>query len=138
MPTVDLKGTLGIAADDLWSHVKSFGEVSGFLDIVTESNLIDGNDRQRRCLLADGTELVENLVDQDGNAKSMTYSIMSGLPISDHTATMSVADVGNGRSEFRWITEFNEVEGAPDGFAEMFGSMLGAEVTKLEQRWPVT
>ena len=136
MGTINLEANLGVTPDVLWDHMKNFGEVSGFLDVVSESNLVDGDPNSRVCVLADGTVLNEALLHHDHATRTLQYRIDEGLPLSSHKATMSVEDTGDGRSIFRWVTEATEAEGAPDGFLGMFEGMLGGEVTKLEQRWP--
>lgn len=136
MGTITLEANLGLTPDALWDHMKHFGEVSGLLDVVSESNLVEGDPSNRICVLADGTVLDESLLQQEDARRSLSYRINDGLPLSTHKATMSVEDAGDGRSVFRWITEATEADGAPDGFLGMFEGMLSGEVTKLEQRWP--
>jgi len=136
MGTIILEANIGSTPDALWDHMKHSGEVSGFLDVLSESNLVDGDSNSRVCVLADGTVLNESLLHQDPGTRTLTYRINDGLPLSSHTATMAVVDAGDGRSIFRWTTEATEADGAPDGFLGMLEGMLGAEVAKLEQRWP--
>ncbi|MDH3606021.1 MAG: SRPBCC family protein [Acidimicrobiia bacterium] len=136
MGTISLEANLGVTPDALWDHMKNFGEVSGFLDVISESTLVDGDSSKRVCNLADGTVLNESLLHHDHETRTLKYSITEGLPVTAHEATMSVEDVGDGRSIFRWVTESTVADGAPDGFHGMFEGMLAGEVAKLEQRWP--
>jgi hypothetical protein len=87
-------------------------------------------------VLPDGGKLAETLVSRDDEARRLDYTVTDGLSFTQHTSSMRVRDAGDGRSSFRWITEYTAADGAPEGLSDMFGGMLAGEVQKLEQRWP--
>lgn len=62
---------------------------------------VDGDTRVLRN--AEGGELVERLVDRDDEARSYSYSVLSGAPVSDHLATFRVDAAGAG-SRITWST----------------------------------
>ncbi len=136
MATINLEASLGIAPDALWKSVGDFGGVSDWLPVVTQSELVGESGNQRTCVLANGGELAETLTSFDDASRKLVYTVTEGLPFSHHSASMEVADGGDGRSTFRWITDYTLAEGAPEGFADMFEGMLRGEVGQLEQRWP--
>ncbi len=128
MASINLKATLAISADELWSQVKDVGGLSTLLDIISDSS-VDGD--QRSCTMADGAELSETIIGVDDEHRRVAYTITdSPFPIQVHAASMQVSDAGGGKSTFQWITDVK-----PDELADALGPVFAGEVSKLEQRF---
>lgn len=53
---------------------------------------------------ADGTELVERLVERDDERRFYSYTVLSGVPVHDHLASFEVQPAGAG-SRIVWRTQ---------------------------------
>lgn len=128
MASIHLETELAVAPDQLWATVRDVGNVSGMLNILTESSL-EGD--KRSCTMADGASLSETIVAVDEEHRRVAYTITdSPFPIEHHAASMQVFDAGAGRSTFRWITDIK-----PDALADGLGPMLASAVTGMEEQF---
>ncbi|MEW6581310.1 MAG: SRPBCC family protein [Actinomycetota bacterium] len=66
-----------------------------------ESCTVDGDRRVLRR--AGGAEVVERLVARDDARRSYSYSVVAGVPVTDHLASIEVEDTGRG-SRVVWRT----------------------------------
>jgi hypothetical protein len=130
MASINLKTTLAVSPDNLWSVVKDVGGLSNLLGVITESS-VDGN--QRSCTMGDGGELTETILGIDHDNRRVAYTITaSPFPIEAHAASMQVSDAGGGKSTFQWITDIT-----PDALAEPFTGLMSGEISGLEERFGV-
>lgn len=57
---------------------------------------------QRRAVMANGAEIIEELVDRDDAARTYSYVVRTGIPgLTSHRATISVTEQGAG-SRVAW------------------------------------
>jgi carbon monoxide dehydrogenase subunit G len=102
--------TVGAAPDDVWAKVGDFGAVGEMFPDL-ESFRLEGDDRVIGMF---GIEIRERLVDRDEVGRSITYSVVGGVPLERHQATMSVEPDGAGS---RVVWAFDVV---PDEMAPIF------------------
>jgi hypothetical protein len=70
-----------------------------------------------------GMEIRERLVSRDEESRSLTYSVVEGVPLESHQATVSVRPKGDG-SAVTWAFKVTPDEMLPI-FADTYGKALG-------------
>jgi carbon monoxide dehydrogenase subunit G len=113
---------IGVTAKpgDVWETVGDFGAVGDFLPGI-DSFRLEGDDRVIGMF---GMEIRERLVDRDDVSRSITYSVVDGVPIERHRATVSVKPDGAG-SQVTWTFDVEPDEMAPI-FADTYQKGLEA------------
>lgn len=113
---------IGIMAtpDEVWAKVGGFGAVGDFLPGIDTFRL-EGDDRVIGMF---GMEIRERLVDRDDAGRSITYSVVDGVPMERHQATISVTSDGVG-SLVTWAFDVEPDEMAPI-FADTYQKALQA------------
>ena len=101
--------TVAATPDEVWAKVGSFGEVDKFFPGI-ESFRVEGDDR---IIGMFGMEIRERLLSRDDATRTITYSVVDGVPIESHTATISVEPDGDG-SKVTWAYDVEPAEMAPD------------------------
>jgi carbon monoxide dehydrogenase subunit G len=109
----------------VWAVVGDFGAVGEMLPDL-ESFRLEGDDR---VLGMFGMEIRERLISRDDAGRALTYSIVGGVPIERHQATVSVASAGDG-SKVTWAFDVPPDETAPI-LADTYGHALGVLATKF-------
>jgi len=82
---------------DVWALVGDFGGIAGWMPGM-ESCRLEGDNR---ILDAMGMTITEKLVSKDDGAMAITYSIIDGVPVDSHEATITVSAAGEG-SHVTW------------------------------------
>ncbi len=98
--------------DEVWAVIGNFGGIADWMPGI-ESCRLEG---ENRILAMPGMEITERLVSNSDDAHTQTYSIVDGVPVEFHQATITVTAEGDG-SKVTW-----DVEARPD---EMTGVMQG-------------
>jgi carbon monoxide dehydrogenase subunit G len=80
-----------VSPKEAWAVVGDFGGIGEILPGL-ESFRLEGDDRIIGMM---GLEIRERLVARDEEAMSITYSIVEGVPVEKHQATISVAGSGD-------------------------------------------
>ena len=111
--------------DAVWSKVRDFGAVGDFLDGI-DSVRLEGDDRVIGMF---GLEVRERLVVRDDQNRSITYSVIDGVPIERHSATITVTPSGDG-STVVWSFDVTPDEMAPI-FSDTYAKGLQALKTHL-------
>ena len=88
---VDVK--IEATPDAVWEKVGDFGGLGDFFPGI-ESFRLEGDDR---IIGMFGMEIRERLLAKDDAARTITYSVIEGVPVESHTATISVRGGG------RWL-----------------------------------
>jgi carbon monoxide dehydrogenase subunit G len=96
------------APDAVWAKVGDFGGVADFLPGI-DTFVLEGDDRVIGMF---GMEIRERLISRDDATRSLTYSVIDGVPIESHTATMTVEAEGDG-SKVTWSYDVEPAEMAP-------------------------
>ena len=113
--------TVAATPDEVWAKVGSFGEVDKFFPGI-ESFRVEGDDR---IIGMFGMEIRERLLSRDDVTRTITYSVVDGVPIESHTATISVEPEGEG-SKVIWAYNVT-----PDEMAPIFGDTYKAALATL-------
>ena len=74
-------------------------------------------------------EIRERLLSRDEAARTLTYSVVEGVPIDSHTATIAVEPEGDG-SKVTWSYAV-----VPDEMAPIFGDTYQAALKELESNF---
>jgi carbon monoxide dehydrogenase subunit G len=119
--------TIEIAAppSEVWDVVGDFGAVGEFLSGIDTFRL-EGDDRVIGMF---GMELRERLLARDEAERTITYSVVDGVPVEHHQATLAVAPAGTG-SVVTWSFEV-----APDEMAPIFADTYAKGLKSLQARF---
>ena len=114
--------TVPAAPDEVWKTVGDFGGIDKFFPGI-ESFRIEGDDRVIEMF---GMEIRERLISRDDATRTLSYSVVAGVPIESHEATISVEAAGEG-SKITWAYAVT-----PDEMAPVFGDTYKAALASLE------
>jgi carbon monoxide dehydrogenase subunit G len=114
--------TIAATPDEVWDKVGDFAAV-GELFPGLESFRMEGDDR---IIGMFGMEIRERLLARDEENRVITYSVVDGVPIEAHTATISVEPDGDG-SKVIWAYDVS-----PDEMAPIFGDTYKGALASLE------
>jgi len=118
--------TIARKPDEVWALVGDFGGLDKWLPGV-ESCRLEGDDRHLAMM---GMEITERLVHKDDDARSITYSIVAGVPgVEKHEATLTVGPDGDG-SKVTWDVEADDA--MTDMFVQIYQQGLEAMKKSLE------
>jgi carbon monoxide dehydrogenase subunit G len=112
--------TVAATPDAVWAKVGDFGGVGEFFPGI-ESFRLEGDDR---IIGMFGMEIRERLVSRDDAARTLTYSVVEGVPIESHTATITVEADGDG-AKVTWAYDVEPAEMAPI-FGDTYKGALAA------------
>ncbi|WP_462253667.1 SRPBCC family protein [Ekhidna sp.] len=108
---IETTHTLDASLDQVWKNVRTGAEWERWLPILSGSKVEgEGKGAKRVCVMHDGNELFETILESDDQQKLFQYSIdkQSFMPISDVVGTMRFSE-SNGETKLEWNVEF-EVE----------------------------
>ena len=114
--------TIAATPDEVWAKVGDFGGVAVLFPAI-ESFRLEGDDR---IIGMFGMEIRERLLAKDDAARTITYSVIEGVPVESHTATVSVEPDGTG-SKVIWAYDVS-----PDEMAPIFGDTYKGALAALE------
>ena len=114
--------TIAAAPDEVWKKVGDFAGVGDFFPGI-ESFRMEGDDRVIGMF---GMEIRERLLARDEEGRVITYSVVGGVPMDSHTATISVEPDGAG-SKVIWAYDVT-----PDEMAPIFGDTYKGALASLE------
>ncbi len=109
-------------ADAVWAKVGDFGGVGDFFPGI-ESFRLEGDERVIGMF---GMEIRERLVSRDDATRTLSYSVIDGVPLESHTATITVEADGDG-SKVTWAYDV-----VPDEMAPIFGDTYKAALAAVE------
>jgi mxaD protein len=113
--------TLDATPDAVWAKVGDFAGVGEFFPGI-ESFRLEGDDRVIGMF---GLEIRERLVARDDATRTLSYSVVEGVPLESHTATITVEPDGDG-SKVTWAYDVEPAEMAP-----VFGDTYKGALTAL-------
>jgi mxaD protein len=113
--------TVAAAPDEVWKKVGDFGGLADFFPGI-ESFRLEGDDR---IIGMFGMEIRERLLSRDEDARTISYSVIEGVPVDNHKATIAVERDGEG-SKVTWAYEVT-----PDEMAPIFGDTYAAALAQL-------
>jgi carbon monoxide dehydrogenase subunit G len=112
--------TVGAPPDEVWAKVGDFGGLGDFFPGI-ESFRLEGDDRVIGMF---GMEIRERLVSRDETSRTLSYSVVDGVPIDSHLATITVEPEGDG-SKVTWAYDVEPAEMAPI-FGDTYKGALAA------------
>ncbi|MGP0032333.1 MAG: SRPBCC family protein [Acidimicrobiales bacterium] len=112
--------TVAAPPDVVWAKVGDFGAVDKFFPGI-ESFRVEGDDRVIGMF---GMEIRERLLSHDDATRTLSYSVVDGVPVERHTATISVEPEGDG-SKVTWAYDVEPAEMAPI-FGDTYKGALAA------------
>ena len=126
--------TIDRPAEAAWQVLSDFAAACNYLSAVVECRVEGvGVGAQRILTSADGSTIVERLVSLDSPAHRLSYLLLSDTPFRECLTTVSVRDLGPGKSEAEWSAAF-EAEGIPANEAEdILAGFLAANCLALKQ-----
>src|SRR5271155_2775699 len=89
--------TIAAPPEEVWEKVGDFAGV-GELFPALESFRLEGDDR---IIGMFGMEIRERLLARDDATRTISYSVVDGVPLESHTATIIVEPAGDG-SKVTW------------------------------------
>ena len=114
--------TIAAPPEEVWKKVGDFAAVGDFFPGI-ESFRMEGDERVIGMF---GMEIREKLLARDEEAHVLSYSVVGGVPIDSHRATISVEPDGDG-SKVTWAYDVS-----PDEMAPIFGDTYKAALAQLE------
>jgi mxaD protein len=114
--------TVGAAPDDVWKKLGDFGGLAEFFPGI-DSFRLEGDDRVIGMF---GMEIRERLLARDDATRTIAYSVVAGVPIDSHEATITVEPEGEG-SKVTWSYAVT-----PDEMAPIFGDTYKAALASLQ------
>jgi carbon monoxide dehydrogenase subunit G len=114
--------TVGAPPDEVWTKVGDFGGLQEYFPGIDTFRL-EGEDR---IIGMFGMEIRERLVARDDAARSITYSVIGGVPVDSHRATITVEPDGEG-SKITWAYAVT-----PDEMAPIFGDTYKGALASLQ------
>jgi hypothetical protein len=92
-----------------------------------------GEGAARFCVMADGSDLEERIIEINHDVRLFRYAISQHpLPAREVIASMEVKDVGNGRTIIAWGAEFEAGEETAAQVKEMLQMVYSQGIQSLE------
>ena len=114
--------------DTVWSLVGDPQKFAAWHPAVIQSE-VEG--ATRRCTLADGATIIEEIVRHSDSDRSYSYRIVeSPLPIRDYVSTLRVEPDGQG-ARLTWESEFEAVGAPADEVETMLRGLYQAGLDSL-------
>ena len=114
--------TVNASPDAVWEKIGDFGGIAGYFPGI-ESCTLEGDDRVLGLM---GMSIRERLTARDDATRTLTYSVIEGVPIESHTATITIEPEGDG-SKVTWSYDVT-----PDEMAPIFGDTYKGALASLE------
>jgi hypothetical protein len=143
MPRPYASGVVPASAEAVWSHIRDFNGLPGWLPAVTASELTSGGSGAeigavRRLTLGDGGIVVERLLVLDDADRRCTYEILEcPFPVRRYVSTFRVAPVtASGEAFIEWWSEYDAEAADEDGLSEFFaGGVYGSGIEALQKHF---
>lgn len=109
MPSVNLKHSFAVPANDIWAVVSDFGSIGRYIPAVAECQVQgDGIGARRTLSLQGGGQVIERLAGLEPAARVLIYEIVeSVLPVSNYRSTMKIVPAGDNACELHWSSSFD-------------------------------
>ncbi len=117
---IDIDGS----PEAVWALAGDFGGIGDWMPGM-ESCRVEGDNR---ILDTMGMTITERLVSKDDDGRVITYSIVDGVPVESHEATITVTSAGDG-SHVSWV-----VDAAPDEMADLMQAVYQQSLEALKAR----
>ena len=93
------------SADDVWTALRSFNlPFQSDAAVMVQGRGIGAT----RTVIMNGVEVVDRLDKIDDTNRTLTFSGIGGnIPVANYGGTVSVTDLGDGRSQVKWSSNFD-------------------------------
>ena len=143
MPRPYASGVVPASADAVWSLVRDFNGLPGWLPAVSASELTEGGSGTdvgavRRLTLGDGGIVVERLLELHDAERRCTYEILeSPFAVRRYVSTFRVAPVtASGEAFVEWWSEFDADAADEQRLTEFFaGAVYGGGIGALREHF---
>ncbi|MDQ4119796.1 MAG: SRPBCC family protein [Actinomycetota bacterium] len=143
MPRPYTSGVVRSAPEPVWTVLREFNGLSGWMPAIAASRLTAGTEGApgavRRLTLGDGGELDEELLALDDGAMTMTYRIVGENPfgVRRYVSTVRVAPLTmTGETFVEWWSEYDADAGAEQQLTEVFSKdIYEAAIRALQERF---
>ncbi len=130
MHTVTVFTHLSATPDQVWSKIGDPGAISAWHPAIAKSSL-EGNDR--KCTLADGAQIDEEIDSIDDANRSYSYRIVeSPLPLEDYSSTIKVVEADGGCS-VEWSSSFDVSAGPAEDMTALIKDVYAAGLGALRE-----
>jgi Polyketide cyclase / dehydrase and lipid transport len=121
-------------ADIIWATISAGGNVHHWFPTIQSCRLEGlGEGAARFCVMADGSDLEERIVEINHDARRFRYAVdRHPLPANDVTAAIEIEDVGNGRTRISWGAEFEALDENATQVKEMLQMIYSQGIQSLE------
>ncbi|SDG51760.1 Carbon monoxide dehydrogenase subunit G [Limimonas halophila] len=127
MTEVTMSRRVPAPADDVWELVGGFFRLADWHPAVSASEPGD-DENTRRLTLGDGSQIVEELVNNDDGSRTYTYTMVhpGPLPVSNYKGTIHVEPDGQ-EAVVTWSSTFDpvgEAEQAQQALQDVYAAGL--------------
>lgn len=126
MAAGSVERSMKVSADEAWGAVGDFEGVDKIFKDLESLEIVDGD----RVLGLMGLSIREKLIARDDATRTITYSVVDGIPMERHEATISVVEEGDG-CKVTWTFDVSPDEMAPI-FEATYTGALEAAASALE------
>jgi ribosome-associated toxin RatA of RatAB toxin-antitoxin module len=123
MASDSVERVIPVSTEATWALVGDFNAFDKFSPALEAYRIDDNGDR---VLTVFGNEIRERFTSRDDSARSITYSIIEGLPVTSHVATITVHDDPAG-SRVTW-----DVTVEPEEMLGLFSAIYTGSLGDLE------
>ena len=136
MAHMNVEEEIAASAEAVWKLLSDFGGLKAWATMVESCELDGEGVGAVRTLSMGGMMLKERLERLDEAAKSFSYSIVEGpIPANNYLATVSVSEIGQGRSRIIFSTDFEPV-GVPEADLVQLFEGVYSDMAKGVQKAP--
>jgi hypothetical protein len=121
-------------ADLIWATISAGGDIHHWFPMIQTCRLEGaGEGAARFCVMADGSDLEERIVEINHDARRFRYAVdRHPLPATDVIASMRVKDIGHGRTFIAWGAEFEASEENTTQVKEMLQMIYSQGIQSIE------
>ncbi len=128
--------TINRPAPAVWSIIREFTGIEKYVPAIAQSSVDgEGVGAFRTCVLQDGAQMQERIVELNDENRTLQYAVVdpSPLPMKNYVSTMKVQNKGNGTCELIWSCTY-EPNGAPvEAIEGLLTQVYNSAVPGLEQ-----
>ncbi len=127
MADVRIEDEIAGGVDAVWAKIADFGGIEEWAPRLEKCELEGEGVGSVRRISMGGMQIGERLEKLDEAGRSLTYSIVEGpMPVENYLATITVSDIGSGRSHIVWTCSFDAPGMSEEQAQGLAGGMEGA------------
>ena len=123
----EMRDQIEIARDAaaVWTIVGDPAAITQWFSGIA-SCTVDGD--LRVCTLANAATINERIQAIDIESRTLTYSVIAGMPVESHLGTVRVVSLGNGHSRVEYVTQVE-----PESFERPLGESVHSALKNLKR-----